>query len=210
MTASIERQSPLGAWSERFERASSDREAFAIRELPFATQVNLRGDAANTRFASAVSSALGCELPQANTFSAGQHGSVLWLGPGEWLIASNADRGDVIAAALRRELAGVHHAVTDVSAARTVIEIAGREARVVLAKGCSLDVHAKAFASPRTAQTLLAKARVLIQCVDDRPTFRIFVPDSFAAYLGEWLTDAAGECAASRGVDGQALAARLA
>lgn len=211
MTASIERLSPLAAWADRFARASAKREAFAIRELPFTTQVNLRGDAANPRFAPAVRSALGCELPaEANTFKTGAHGSLLWLGPSEWLVSAPADRGEAITAALRRELAGLHCSVTDVSAARTAIEVGGREARVVLAKGCPLDVHAKSFPAPRTAQTLLAKARVLIQCVDDAPTFRIFVLDSFAPYLAEWLTDAAAECAASRALDGERLAARLA
>lgn len=211
MTASTERQSPLAAWSERFALASADRQAFSIREVAFTTLVNLRGDATNEPFVAAVRSALACALPEeANTFTAGPQGSIIWLGPDEWLVTAIPDRGEDIAAGLRRALAGIHHAVTDVSAARTVIEIGGREARVVLAKGCALDLHASAFHARRTAQTLLAKARVLIQCIDDAPKFRIFVLDSFAPYLAEWLTDAAAECAASRALDGESVAARLA
>jgi sarcosine oxidase subunit gamma len=211
VTASIERRSPLAEWSGRFARANAAPSVFSIRELPFTTQVNLRGDAANARFAAAVRSVVGCPLPdKANTFTTGANGSVLWLGPDEWLVTDRPDRGDEIAGALEREISGLHHSVTDVSAARTVIEISGREARVVLAKGCPLDLHARAFAPPQTAQTLLAKARVLIQCVDAAPAFRIFVLDSFAAYLAEWLIDAAAECAAARALDGERLAARLA
>jgi sarcosine oxidase subunit gamma len=210
VTASIERLSPLAAWTARFARASAEAQAFAIRELAFTTQVNLRGEAADARFAQGVQAALGCGLPSgANTFAAAGERRVTWLGPNVWLVTDGPDQGDAICQALRRELAGVHVSVTDVSAARTVIEIAGREARVALAKGCPLDVHASAFAPPRTAQTLLAKARVLIQCVDATPTFRIFVLDSFAPYLAEWLTDAAAECAASRALDCGRIAERL-
>ena len=211
IAASIERTSPLEAWSERFARASAAPEAFSIRERAFTTQVNLRGDGSNPAFATAVRGAIGCDLPLvANTFKAGSQGAVIWLGPNEWLIVDQPDRGAELERALRAALVGMRHSVTDVSAARTVIEIAGADARLVLAKGCPLDVHASALAPPLTAQTLLAKARVILQCVDHAPVFRIFVLDSFADYLAEWLTDAAAECAASRGLDIDRVATRLA
>lgn len=211
MTASTERLSPLAAWEERFARASASPQHFAISERPFTTQVNLRGNAANPAFAAAALGAIGCDLPTApNTFHAGTQASAIWLGPDEWLVVAGPDRGDELSAALRAALAGTRHSVTDVSAARTVIEIAGADARLVLAKGSPLDLRASAFAPPRTAQTLLAKARVLIQCADAAPVFRLFVLDSFANYLAEWLTDAAAECAASRGLDIDRVATRLA
>jgi sarcosine oxidase subunit gamma len=211
VTASTERTSPLAAWSERFVRASASPRAFSIQELAFTTQINLRGDAADAGFASGVRQVIGCDLPgQANTFAVGSAGAVIWLGPDEWLVAERADRGDDIAASLRHALSGRRHSVTDVSAARTVIEIAGAAARLVLAKGCPIDVHANVLAPPRTAQTLLAKTRVLIQCCDAAPKFRLFVASSFAAYLAEWLVDAAAECAASRALDNDRIAARLA
>jgi len=70
-------------------------------------------------------------------------------------------------------------------------------------------LHAAAFNPPQTAQTVLAKAQVLLQCVDERPTFRVFTRLSFAPYVAEWLIDAAAELAASRGVDAERIAARL-
>lgn len=211
MTASTERLSPLAAWGERFARASAAPQHFAIRERSFTTQVNLRGDARNPAFLAAVRSMVGCEPPAApNTFNTGAQIAVIWLGPDEWLVVDRPDHGEGIAGNLSMALAGMPHSVTDVSAARTVIEIAGTDARLVLAKGCPLDVHASAFSPPRTSQTLLAKARVLIQCVDAAPVFRLFVLDSFANYLAEWLTDAAAECAASRGLDIDRIATRLA
>ncbi|MGE5096792.1 MAG: sarcosine oxidase subunit gamma [Betaproteobacteria bacterium] len=211
VTTSIERLSALAAWTERFARASAEPRQFAIRERPFTTQVNLRGNAANPAFISAVRGAVGCEPAlAANTFNSAAEAAVIWLGPDEWLVVDGPDRGEAIATHLRKALAGVRHSVTDVSAARTVIEIGGTDARLVLAKGCPLDVHASVFAPPRTAQTLLAKARVLIQCTDAAPVFRLFVLGSFADYLAAWLTDAAAECAASRGVGIDHVTARLA
>ncbi|HET9652575.1 MAG TPA: sarcosine oxidase subunit gamma family protein [Usitatibacter sp.] len=162
MTATIERLAPLAGWKDAFARASASPQAFAIRERPFTTQVNLRGDATDGRFAAAVREAFGCALPPAaNTFASGPQGEAIWLGPDEWLLVAQPDRGDAITQALRGALAGMRGSITDVSAARTVIEIAGDEARLVLAKGCPLDLHASAFApeSPATPTWLRPRSR---------------------------------------------------
>jgi sarcosine oxidase subunit gamma len=45
------------------------------------------------------------------------------------------------------------------------------------------------FAPGRCAQTLLARAEVILHRVDEE-TFRVFVRPSFAAYLRAWLDDA--------------------
>jgi len=209
VTASTDRASPLAAWSARFVTASADPAAFTIREVPFAAQVNLRLDAAT--HGGKVRAVLGCDLPViANTWSAGNEGSVLWLGPDEWLVVAAEGRNDKLCAELRAALQGVHHSVTDVSANRTIIEIAGAEARLALAKGCPLDLHGNAFRPPQCAQTLLAKSQVILQCIDGRPVLRLFVRISFAPYVAEWLLDAAAELAASRGIDTGRIAERLA
>ena len=79
----------------------------------------------------------------------------------------------------------------------------------MLAKGCPLDLHGSAFAPPQCAQTLLAKAQIILQCADARPTFRLFVRISFAPYVAEWLLDAAAELAASRELDTRRNAKRV-
>jgi len=60
----------------------------------------------------------------------------------------------------------------------------------VLAKGCTLDLHPRSFATGRCAQTGLAKASILISKFDDVPTFEVFVRRSFAEYLALWLQHA--------------------
>ena len=199
MTASTDRRSALEGWSAQFSAASKAPETFAIRELPFTTQINLRGDS--------TVAAPGFELPfAANTWSGTPGRSALWLGPDEWLIVAPEGMNESIVSTLRT---GMHVAVTDLSASRTVIEIAGTYARVVLAKGCPLDLHARAFGPPQCAQTLLAKAQIILQCTDARPVFHLYVRNSFAAYVAEWLMDAAAECDASHAIDAERIASRF-
>ena len=190
MTASTDRVSPLAGWSSRFASVSAVPGRFSIHEVPIATQINLRVDAGV--HGAKVASVLGCEPPvAANTWGAGKDTSVLWIGPDDWLIVAPDGRNDALIAGLDVSLGGVHHSVTDLSANRTIIEIAGSDARVVLAKGCPIDLHGSAFKPPQCAQTLLAKSQVLLQCVNAQPVFRVFVRISFAPYVAEWLLDAA-------------------
>ena len=77
--------------------------------------------------------------------------------------------------------------IVDVSANRTIIEIGGTRARAVLAKGCSLDLHPRAFAAGQCAQTLLAQAQIILQQTAEAPTYRLYVRCSFARYLATWL-----------------------
>jgi sarcosine oxidase subunit gamma len=83
--------------------------------------------------------------------------------------------------------------VTDVSSGQTVIAIDGEYARDLLAKGCTLDLHPRVFGPGACAQTLLAKAPVLICQRRDATRFELIVRRSFADYLWRWLEEAAKE-----------------
>jgi sarcosine oxidase subunit gamma len=100
----------------------------------------------------------------------------LWLGPDEWLVLGGREADFEIAC--------------DVGANRVVLELSGADARTVLASGTALEL--RALQPGRCAQTLLARAQVILQCTA-ADTFRIFVRPSFAPYLRAWLEDA---CAA--------------
>ena len=88
---------------------------------------------------------------------------------------------------------GTSFAIVDVSANRTTLELRGQWVRELLEFGCSLDLHPRAFGPGRCAQTLLARANVLIWFVSDEPepVYRVLVRPSFAAYVAAWLADAA-------------------
>ena len=89
--------------------------------------------------------------------------------------------------ALPREVGSV----VGLSANRTALELRGPHARDVLAAGCSLDLHPRAFGPGDCAQTLLARAAVILHQTEAEPVYRILVRGSFAGYLADWLIDAA-------------------
>ena len=119
--------------------------------------------------------------------------TALWLGPDEWLLLTPPDREAGIAQALRNSLGNLFFAIIDISSGQTVINIRGNQARDVLAKGCSLDLHPRHFYPGCCAQTHIAKATVLIRQQDHSPSFDLVVRRSFAEYLALWLKDAAQE-----------------
>jgi len=210
VTASTERASPLADWCDRFAATNVSESHLRIGELACISQINLRGNADDADFAAAVRDTLGFKLPAtANTWSGCIERAAIWLGPDEWLLTAPAGENSMLEGALRTALRGLHHSVVDLSANRTTITLSGSDARPVLAKGCSLDMHAASFAAPHCAQTLLAKAQLILQCIDARDAFRLYVRNSFARYVAEWLIDAAAESLAARDLDSDRIAARL-
>lgn len=184
--------------------ADQDRSDAGARlgERAFPSQLNLRGDPANEAFMDAVSSVIGRAPPTVpNTWTgkddAGEDPRTLWLAPGEWLIVTAADAKDAPAGKLAAAVADHGGSVVDVGDARTVLVLHGPNARDVLMKGCPLDLHPDAFRPGDCAQSLLARAAVILcrrkDDADGGASFEIHVARSFAAYLWAWLEDAAGE-----------------
>jgi sarcosine oxidase subunit gamma len=149
-----------------------------LRELPFLAQLDMRTDAPKT------------SLPtEPNTVAGDATRAALWLGPDEWLIVGPPGSE----AQLEAEYAAAGATVVDVSANRTTLELRGPRARELLEFGCPIDLHPSVFGPGRCAQTLLARANVLIWFVSDEPEpiYRLLVRPSFAAYVAAWLADAA-------------------
>ena len=175
-------------------RPGTGSEAAAIAEQPHTGKIDLRGDAGHEGFLEAVADVVGVAPPtEANTVATAARNTILWLGPDEWLVVTPPGAQGAMEAALAEALDGRHVAVTDTTDARTVIRLHGGHARDVLMKGCPLDLHPRAFGPGRCAQTLIAKADVLIHQRDDAPSYDIYVPCSFARYLWDWIVDASRE-----------------
>jgi sarcosine oxidase subunit gamma len=169
-----------------------------LAERPGLGKIDLHGDPYGRGFMAAVSRVLDLLLPNEPCTSAARDQiGALWLGPDQWLLTCPAAEVPGLLAALREALTGVHAAITDVSDGRVAFHITGPSAREVLAKGCALDLHPRAFPPGRCAQSLLAKAAVLIHLVDEvpewGPSFNVYVARSFAHYLWTWLEDAGRE-----------------
>ena len=172
-----------------------------IEERPGQACIDLRGDPDDARFVRAVQSVTDLELPRKpGTSASGLLAQILWLGPDEWLVLSDTQGGEGLAASLHAALRGIAAAVVDVGHARIVYAVGGSNARAVLAKGCSLDLHERMFPSGGCAQTLLAKVPVLVHCRGGvEPMFELHVARSFRDYAWSWLQAAASEFAAGAG-----------
>ena len=133
-----------------------------LREVELVSQVSVRGE----------------PQPGFPVESNTATGDVLWLGPDEWLVLGGREEDYPDAAA-----------AVDVSANRVCFELAGEDVEDVLAQGCSLDLHPSLFPPGRCAQTLLARAQVILHRTDPE-RFRIFVRPSYEPYLRAWLEDA--------------------
>lgn len=159
-----------------------------MSEIAHRSIVNVRGTASDPAFSSAVQIAAGIALPSAaNTVSTGGDRQILWLGPNEWWVTGPDGESDAFVEGLRTAFAGQHAAACDVSESRAILALKGPQARDVLMRGVSLDLHPRAFRVGQCAQTGLSRCNVMLHLVDDAPTFEIYVLKSFSDYLWRWL-----------------------
>lgn len=169
---------------------------FTLRERPFLDLVNVRGELSDPAFVSAFERVVGCRPPAApNTVARGAEYDVLWLGPDEWLVRSNGPvPAGVLEAKLAEAVQGTYSAAVDVGSGYTVVEISGERVRDVLARGCPLDLHPRAFKPGQCAQSHYFKSSiVLIPTGDD--AFEIVLRRSFADYFVRIMLDAAAPLA---------------
>ncbi|MFI1539808.1 sarcosine oxidase subunit gamma [Streptomyces anandii] len=188
-------RSPLAHARPRLAAATrASRGALRLAELPLLAQVDVRLDPKGAA-ADAVGLALGLPLPlEPDTVVRTADLAALWLGPDQWLLIGQPGTQRDLESRVRAAAAGEPVSVTDVSAQRTTVLVAGPRARDLLAHGCSLDLHPRAFGPGRCAQTTLARAQVVLVARDEpRAGFWVLVRSSFAGYLTDWLLDAATE-----------------
>lgn len=165
-----------------------------LRERRHLGKLILRGEPSDETFIAGATKCLGAAPPrEPNRTDIGDARTIVWLAPNEWLVVTDPGAEEALEAALSGALADTHHAVTNVSDNSTIIRLAGKAARTVMMKGCSIDLHPREFAPGRSAQSHLAQALVTFWQIDARPTYDIQVRPSFAAYLWAWLVDASLE-----------------
>jgi len=155
--------------------------ALTLREATLARAWNVQGDASRPALSDAAQRLFGVALPTApNTTARGAAWTALWLGPTSWLvIAARAPQPQLEFAAARDALNAVDGAVFDVSAARAAWTIAGPQSATVLAKGCPLDFHPRAFPQGACAQSLFGHVNALFfRHADD--AFTLLAARSFA------------------------------
>ena len=188
----VRRISPAAHLEKQFAAAEvGGARAVRVRELRFLTMVGVRsepGSAAAVR----IETCLGVPLPSAcGSVTAGDGVSVLWLSPDEFLVVSDEDPAR-LTSRLVEALGDGCGSVTDLSANRTTLELAGASARATLEKGCPLDLHPRAFETGTAYVTLVGSVPIVLWKVDEE-LYRILPRSSFADFLGRWLIDAMAE-----------------
>lgn len=157
--------------------------------------VNLRVDANAPGVITALRAAMGLDLPVAPCTSvANERLRIVWAGPDDWFVIGAPGTQAQIAADLRNALSGTHCGVTDVSSGYCVVRLAGPSARDVLAQGCPLDLHPRAFVPDQAAGSHFFKASIYLWLLDTSPRFELLVRRSFAAYFWQVLRDCTIEC----------------
>ena len=159
----------------------SETTGVTLVETKFVCAWNVQGDARQPRFVDEVRRSVGVALPTVpNTTAKSGALTTLWLGPASWLLIA----GNAVALSgfesRRDALNAVGGALFDVSASRIAWTVAGAQAATVLAKGCPLDFHPRAFVEGACAQSVLGHVNVLFYKRASSPAFTVLVARSFA------------------------------
>lgn len=157
-------------------------------EAVFARAWNVHGDPSRPALTAAAQRLFGVALPTApNSVTRGDPWAALWLGPTSWLVVAAREAPPLRAyAAARDALAAAGGAVFDVSVARVGWTIAGPRAATVLAKGCPLDFHPRAFPAGSCAQSVFGHVHALF-CRNADGAFTMLVARSLARDVGHAL-----------------------
>jgi sarcosine oxidase, subunit gamma len=183
----LSRTGPLDAWAERFAALPT---GIRITAEPYVAMADVRlsPDAVSGE----------AELPTTpSTWVPRGNGQAIWLGPDEWLVTDPFRSPQELESELRIAV-GSGGAVVDVSAQRTTPRLRGEHVRDVLATGCAVDLHPRAFPAGSAVQTTVGLAGVVLLALDDgvdggATHYQLIVRSSFARYLATWLLDAATE-----------------
>jgi methylglutamate dehydrogenase subunit D len=144
------------------------------------------------QLAAAIGAATGLELPHGPKRAVSNGVALIGMGPHEWLAVAEGEQGRAGLARIKDAAQGLA-SVVDQSQAKAVLRLSGTRARDVLAKGCGLDLHARAFKPGDAAMTQVALIPCQLWQLDETPSFELSVPLGYAASLWSWLTASAAE-----------------
>lgn len=113
--------------------------------------------------------------------------SVLWLGPDEWMIVSQAGTEQSLQTRLQSELSGRHFQLSNVTDYYTCIDISGHQNREILMNLSTLDLHKRTFSAGQIKGSIFGHANAYVWQLHTEPgaseTFRLIVRSSMADYL---------------------------
>ncbi len=146
----------------------------------------LRVQVSRPSLASAATALGVARLPTEPGRTCGEDPIAWWLAPNGWLVTAESAAADVLAASLRDALASTTHAIVDVSDALVPIRLDGGDARALLLRGTGAEPG-----RPGTClRTRFAQLPVLLRPLETGG-FELLVERGAAAYLRDWIIDAA-------------------
>ncbi len=153
-----------------------------ISEAAIAAAWNVQGDPARADFIDEVLRQFLVALPVSPNATARSDGlTAFWLGPRSWLLVADLPGSTLTGfTAKRNAVNAVGGALFDLSASRVAYRVTGPDAPAILASGCPLDLHARAFRAGACAQSVFGHVNALFYKADDAPTFVVMVARSFA------------------------------
>ena len=170
---------------------------FSMKEITPIAKINLRGNLKNIEFTTNAEKILGMSLPkESGNTSVKEKITLLWLGPDEWLLVSNAEIAketniyeleQVLFDGISKTNLG---AVTNVTDHFTIFSLSGTNIFEVLSKGCPYDFDSENFLDNKVVQTILSNIDVTIHR-KSKNEIDLYVRRSFADYLWNWLKDSA-------------------
>ena len=193
MLSTAQRQGPLDHLGLAARTTDAENAGIRLRVLAIPQIIELRGTPEDG-FLSAVRQLIDVTPPNASPQTASRDGlTCLWMGPDRWWLIGE---GTPLPSAneLRQSLAAFEASAVEIGDAFAGFAVSGPNARDVLAKGYTIDLHPRAFQPGGVVQTNLGKAQVALYQADE-DAYRIYVRRSFAEYLWLWLEEAAAEYA---------------
>ena len=162
----------------------------SVREIGVQGMVTLRGDHSATKIKNAVKKVAGVAVPDTWKLAEGHGKSVAWMSPDELMVMVPYAEAGATVAALEKALKGEHFLAVNVSDARAVFEITGKDVREVVAKLAPVDMSPAAFVPGQFRRTRMAQVAAAFWMVDEE-TVRVICFRSVAEYMFGLLKDAA-------------------
>ncbi|MBL8832320.1 MAG: hypothetical protein JNL71_08005 [Rhodospirillales bacterium] len=152
----------------------------------------------NGACAAALKASMGIETPATGRANRTGSDAIAWSGPDMFVAISNAP---ALADRLRKAV-GDNAAIVDQSDGKVLFRVSGRDARALLEKGVTVDLHPRAFAAGHAALTPLSHLSVMLVQASDAPSYEIVLSRAFAADFWHWLEESAGEFGLALSADG--------
>lgn len=144
-------------------------------------------------FLNRAAAVLGCALPNQDKPFTEDDPSCLLVNEDSWVVSYKGRES------LTRDLAvaleGQDMALSPATSAWAILQLEGRGARELLARGCNEDLHPNQFQSGQFCATQIARIPVYLYRRQQSDQFDLYVGRSFAMDLWRWLTQTAKDIA---------------